>query len=244
MPQIVSFGQSDVGLYRSNNEDAFFVSTEFRLNVLADGMGGAAAGEIASKIFTETAVEVFSGARARSAEEDLKLIHKSYALANSRILSHTEENPHHLGMGCTAEILSFCDREFTLGHIGDSRIYLYRNAILTQLTRDHSYVQSQVEQGLMTPLEARTHRLRNVILRAVGTTEDLPADLIRGSVSPGDLFLVCSDGLTDMVDDEDIEKALSLPSSIAAKVETLVDYAKGAGGRDNITVILTEILEE
>ncbi len=244
MAQIVSFGQSDIGLRRSNNEDAYFIGTELRLNVLADGMGGAAAGELASKIFIDTAVEVFSRANTRSAEKDLKLIHECYHLANSRILSHAKENPHHLGMGCTAEILSFCNNEFTLGHVGDSRIYLHRNSVLVQLTRDHSYVQSQIEQGFMTPLEARSHPLRHVIMRAVGTTKDLTVDLIRGTVLPGDLFLVCSDGLTDMVDDEDIERALYLPSIIPAKVEALVDYAKAAGGRDNITVILTEILDE
>jgi serine/threonine protein phosphatase PrpC len=242
MDNIIAFGKSDPGLKRPNNEDAFLIRPELGVSVLADGMGGAAAGELASQIFIETAQELFSGPPAPTDEACFQLLQRAYELANERILDHVRAHPDHRGMGCTAELLIFCNNKFALGHVGDSRTYLHRKGQLKQLTRDHSLVQDQVDQGLITPLEARTHRLRHVILRAVGTTDALAVDFIRGSIFPGDLFLLSSDGLTDMVDDSAIFEVLALPIGLAGKVEWLIESAKSAGGYDNITVILSEIV--
>jgi protein phosphatase len=243
MPRVHSIGRTDMGLRRKNNEDAFHVDGNLGLCILADGMGGAAAGELASQIFAQTAVEVFSGLRTTNEDENLVLLQQAYQQANERILSHVKENPGHTGMGCTAEVLRFFDERFAIGHVGDSRTYLFRNSELRQLTRDHSLVQDQVDQGLITREEARRHRLRNVILRAVGTKEDLAVDLVRGRVFPGDLFLLCSDGLTDMVEDWMIVRVLSRKTTILEKADQLIELANRAGGNDNVTVVLSEVIQ-
>lgn len=241
-PQIASFGKSDRGLKRSNNEDTFLVRPELGLCLVADGMGGAAAGELASGIFAETTLEVFSKAKRQSEQEILEIVQRVFAWANERILNHVKENPHHQGMGCTAELVAFSDDSFVLGHIGDSRTYRLRTGQLKQLTQDHSLVQDQVDQGLITPAEARNHPMRNVILRALGVNESLALDLLRGKTLSGDVFLLCSDGLTDMVDDALIQEVLSSTMALPQKVEKLIELANTAGGYDNITVVLSEVV--
>ena len=151
------------------------------------------------------------------------------------------ENPSHKGMGCTAELLAFYDGGFILGHIGDSRTYRFRRGQLEQLTDDHTLVQQQVNEGLISPGNARHHPLRNVILRAVGLKKELALDVLRGKTATGDLFLLCSDGLTDMVEDDKIWEILLSDFDIHRKTEKLIEIAKAAGGHDNITVVLTAI---
>ncbi len=241
MSRISPFGKSDVGLRRSNNEDSFIMSPDLGFLALADGMGGAAAGEVASQIFVDTAMDVFSRDAKDSEQEPVEMIQETFLLANERIHAHVRDNPHREGMGCTAELLAFQDRNYSLGHVGDSRTYLYRQGILRQLTQDHSLVQDQVNQGLITPAEARRHPLKNVILRSVGVSERLAVDLLRGRNFPGDIFLLCSDGLTDMVEDPSIREILALPRNLPQKVEMLIESAKSAGGYDNITIILCEV---
>ena len=241
-PRIISFGTSDPGRKRPNNEDALVVMPELDLCVVADGMGGAAAGELASRALADTALELFGNAADRSEQDTLDLVQKVFRLANERILRHVTEHPHHQGMGCTAELLTFTDQLYVLGHVGDSRTYLFRKGQMKQLTRDHSLVQDQLDQGLITLAESRKHPLRNVILRAVGTSEDLAVDLVRGRIFPGDLFLLCSDGLTDMVEDHAIREVLAASLSLARKGEKLIDRANSAGGHDNVTVVLSEVL--
>jgi len=246
MLKIACCGKSDVGMKRTNNEDAFLVEVDLGLTGLADGMGGAAAGEIASHFFTDAAIEVFSDLTVNTGNKSdaLDPIGRSFDLANRRILSHVEENPAHRGMGCTAELLALNKRSYYLGHVGDSRTYLFRAKELRQLTRDHSFVQDLVDKGVITPEEARTHRMRHVIMRAVGTGESLAVDLMKGEVEPGDLFLLCSDGLTDMVEDDVIRQILSMPMELSRRAGELIEAAKSAGGFDNITVVLSEVLSE
>ncbi len=241
MLQIYSFGQSDRGLKRSNNEDAFLVNPERGFFLVADGMGGAAAGEVASQIFADTAFEILTKKGGRSGQKMHQLIQRVFGLANERILNHTKQNPQHRGMGCTAELLMLYDQNYLLGHVGDSRTYLLRQNQLRQLTRDHSVVQDQIDQGTITSAEAKIHPLRNIILRAVGDEESIAVDLVRGRTSPGDLFLLCSDGLTDMVENPSIQNILSLAIRLDQKSEKLVELAKSAGGHDNITVVLCEV---
>ncbi len=243
MPEINYFGQTDIGLKRGNNEDAYVIEPALDFCLVADGMGGASSGELASRIFAETALEYLAGAEDRSEAEMVDLVQKSFLYANDKILSHIEEHSLYKGMGCTAELVVFTDEGFVLGHVGDSRTYRLRNGRLKQLTKDHSLVQSHINQGLLTPEEARVHPLRNVILRAVGANEKLALDMIRGKALPGDLLLLCSDGLTDMVDDEWIREVLSSNIPLSQKVKSLIGMAKTAGGKDNITVVLSEILK-
>lgn len=217
------------------------VRPELGFCLVADGIGGAAAGELASSIFAETTLEVFSTAQDQSEQETTELVQRAFEWANKRILDHVKENLHHHGMGCTAELVSFSDNGFVLGHMGDSRTYRLRNSQLKQLTQDHSLVQDQLDKGLITPAEARNHPMRNVILRALGVKESLSLDLVKGKTLSGDLFLLCSDGLTDMVDDSLIQEVLSSTMVLSQKVERLIELANSAGGRDNITVVLSEI---
>jgi protein phosphatase len=233
---------SDLGLKRSNNEDAFIALPEIGLCLVADGMGGASAGELASRIFAETASEIFSKGGLQVEQEVVDVVQNAFQLANERILNYARENPDHRGMGCTAEILTFYHENIVVGHVGDSRTYVFRKDALKQLTKDHSLIQNQMDQGLITPIEARRHPLRHVILRVVGVQESLAVDIIRGKALSGDLFLLCSDGLTDMVDDTTIQAVLSSSLGLPQKGEKLVALANAAGGYDNITVTLCEIV--
>jgi len=243
MFSIRAYGQSNPGLKRANNEDAFLVRPDMSLFAVADGMGGAAAGEVASQIFMDTALEVFSAHSNPSEKEMSQWVQEVFRQANERILQYAMENPHHQGLGCTAELITFFDQIYVLGHVGDSRVYLLRNKLLKQLTRDHSFLQEQIDQGLLTPEEAKHHSMRHVILRAVGIDDTLALDLLRGKVFSGDLFLLCSDGLTDMVQDSEIQNILLSSLRLDQKGEALIDIAKSAGGKDNITVVLCEVIE-
>jgi serine/threonine protein phosphatase PrpC len=236
-----SFGKSDIGRKRANNEDSFIINPDLDLFVVSDGMGGEAAGEIASTILAETAVEVFSGANNHSTKHAAELIQKVFTSANQKILDHTKYYPHHSGMGCTAEVLTFSDEEYVAGHIGDSRIYHLRNQKLTQITNDHSLVQKQLDLGLISEPEAKKHPLRNILLRALGSNEPFAVDIIKGNVFVGDIFLICSDGLTSMVKDSVLADVLASSLSVNQKVTRLVQIANNAGGFDNITVVVVQV---
>ncbi len=245
MTKIAISGRTDVGLKRSNNEDTFIVRPDLNFCLVADGMGGAAAGELASRFFAEAALELFSrdNGKPQPKEELPGLVQKAFKLANQRILDHIRKKPGHEGMGCTAELMAFYSGGFVLGHMGDSRAYRFRSGELKQLTHDHSLVQNMVDQGLLTPDQARTHSHRNVILRAVGIERNLSLDLIKGKTQVEDIYLLCSDGLTDMVDDSLIKEVLSSDISLPQKVEGFIELAKLAGGNDNITVVLSQVLQ-
>ncbi len=234
-------GGSHVGLRRRDNEDAYVVRPDLNFCAVADGMGGAAAGEEASRIFVETAEEVFSNTERISQDEGAQLVQKAFSWANERILDHVKRHPEHKGMGCTAELLAFFDSGFVLGHMGDSRTYRLRNGQFRQVSKDHSFVQDQLDQGLISQEEARNHRMRNIVLRAVGVKSELALDVIRGNVYAGDRFLLCSDGLTDMVQDADIEAVLVSGETLARQVDTLIELAKSGGGKDNVTVAIVHV---
>lgn len=241
MTKIRFSGKSDTGLVRRNNEDTFVIEPDVGFCLVADGMGGGAAGELASRIFAESALEVFLDFEDPSEQKVVETVKKAFQMANEKILDYASRNSLHESMGCTAELIVFTGGGFVLGHMGDSRTYRLRNGLLKQLTKDHSLVQDQIDQGAITPEEARNHSLRHVILRAVGAEESLALDLIRGKTYPDDLFLLCSDGLTDMVDDDLIGHVFKSADSLNQKAEKLIELAKSAGGNDNITVVLSEI---
>ncbi len=241
MIKIDSIGKTDTGLKRSNNEDAFHIDEEKGVWAVADGMGGAAAGELASGIFAQAVRDVFSESGTEPGRDPAELIQAVFQSANERIRRHVEEIASHKGMGCTAELLAFSNGEIVLGHIGDSRTYRYRNGGLRQITRDHSLVQEQIEQGFITVQEARKHPLRNVILRAVGISDGFALDIVKVKPQINDIFLLCSDGLTDMIGDEQIRDVMASDSTLEDKADALVELAKAAGGNDNITVVLCRI---
>ena len=238
MADISFFGRTDVGLVRPNNEDALLADNDARFCLVADGMGGAAAGETASRIFVQTVAEVFNGIHAATEKEALEMVQESFLSANDRILDHVKAFPQHQGMGCTAELLVFTGNNFVIGHMGDSRTYRLRGHHLKQLTKDHSLVQDQIDQGIITVQQARSHSMRNVILRAVGVRPSPALDTLRGPVYSGDLFMLCSDGLSDMVEDQVIASVLALELPLSEKVEQLIELAKDAGGKDNVTIML------
>ena len=241
MPPNIFSGQTDIGLKRDNNEDVFLLNTEMDFCLTADGMGGAAAGELASKIFADTAQEIFEGQTDRSQKEVLYRVQKTFQDANQKILEHVVQNKSHKGMGCTAELLAFSDEGFILGHMGDSRTYRLRKGKFEQLTQDHTLVRQQLEDGLISEDQVRHHPLRNIIYRAVGIKHELSLDLTIGKTVKQDLFLLCSDGLTDMIMDDQIQDILCLDNDIHGKIEELIERAKAAGGNDNITVVLATI---
>jgi PPM family protein phosphatase len=239
--EIDAWARSETGFVRPINEDAFRVDLVGGYGAVADGMGGAAAGETASRLFMEAAAEAFQQARDRSEPQTLARVEAAYRLADQRIMEHIRRYPEHRGMGCTAELLAFSDSGYVLGHIGDSRCYRLRDRVLKQLTKDHSLVQKQLDAGIITADRARVHPLKHVILQAVGTGEPLALDLIRGRVAPGDQFLLCSDGLSNLVEDPAIERALESPATLEEKVDTLTEQALENGGLDNVTVVLMAV---
>ncbi|MBU0996149.1 MAG: Stp1/IreP family PP2C-type Ser/Thr phosphatase [Proteobacteria bacterium] len=235
------FGKSDVGLKRECNEDAFAVRPDLNLCLAADGMGGAAAGEVASHIFVGSVLRAFETMAGYSENDITHIIKKAFFLANRDILNHARENPQHKGMGCTAELLAFTDSGFIVGHVGDSRTYRLRDGKLTQLTHDHSLVQEQVDKGLISEAEAKQHAMRNIVLRAIGVDQEISIDLLKGKILSGDQFLLCSDGLTDMISAYDIEKTLITDNDLSTKADTLIELAKSRGGLDNITVVMAAV---
>lgn len=235
------FGMTDAGKRRPLNEDSLLIDVSNHCFVVSDGVGGASAGEVASSIFTTTIADMIKSEAITSAEETVNTIKQGFLTAHSNILKCSNENPHNKGMACTAEVFIVNEDGFILGHVGDSRTYRFRNNKLIRLTKDHSFVQEQLDLGIITPAEAKTHRYRNVISRAVGIDGSINVDIIRGKVRQDDIFMLCSDGLSDMVAEPDISALLIHDISLEDKVTSLVGKANEAGGRDNITIILIQI---
>ncbi len=243
MMRIESCGRTDVGLHRSNNEDAFVSSPELGVLALADGMGGAASGEVASGIFVDTVRERISTVRPFVVAEPEELVRRTFLIANRRIRDLAAREPEHEGMGCTGEMVVFTDDRYVAGHVGDSRVYLFRGGRLRQVTKDHSFVQEQVDLGLLTAEQARVHPYRHMILRAIGIHGSLAVDLISGKAYPDDLFLLCSDGLSEMVGEHLIMERLASDLSLEEKADRLIRDACDAGGQDNVTVVLALVLQ-
>jgi protein phosphatase len=223
--------RTDTGRQRNANEDSVF--TRSPLFVVADGMGGAQAGEVASK----TAVESFD--RELPAGPPERVLRETVEAANRTIHEHAQKDPDLAGMGTTitAAIVDLEAAEVAIGHVGDSRAYRLRGARFERLTRDHSLVEEMRRKGQITEAQAEDHPQRSIITRALGPEPEVEVDLQTVPAQPGDVFLICSDGLTTMLGDEQIGKLLARSTSMQSAVRALVDEANRAGGRDNITVI-------
>ncbi|MGB2954217.1 MAG: Stp1/IreP family PP2C-type Ser/Thr phosphatase [Gaiellaceae bacterium] len=226
---------TDAGRKRRRNEDAHVV--EPPLFAVADGMGGAQAGELASEL-AAAAVKDETGAGHSGEERVLDVIQE----ANRRVYQRSSEDAAASGMGTTMTVALVEDSRVFIGHVGDSRAYLIRAGRLEQLTEDHSLVAELVRSGKLSPEEAETHPQRSVITRALGTDPDVDVDMFSIETAPGDLFMLCSDGLTSMVDDEAILGEIERHrNDLRAAAKSLVRAANRRGGEDNITVVLFEI---
>ncbi len=232
-------------MIRSGNEDNFAVDAgETRgLFIVADGMGGHAAGEVASEMAVDIVRRELVSVRSLDGEDVVQQVASALKLANRAIHDRTLTEVDKQGMGTTASVLLVSGSRYLIGQVGDSRIYLLRDGSLSQLTKDHSYVQEQVDAGFLTPEQARYHPYSNVITRCVGAGRDVEPDIYRGEVRAGDLFLVASDGLTGMVDDRRLSQLLGSRAEPDRKVQALIAEANGRGGLDNITAIIVQVVE-
>ncbi len=241
--QIRVGARTDVGIVRQGNEDNFFAEADTARGVfvVADGMGGHAAGEVASEMAVQIVARnllPLTGVKANGARD---AVQNSLKDANRAIYERMLAETDKQGMGTTASVLVLSDEGYLIGQIGDSRIYLLRDGALTQITKDHSYVQEQVDAGLLTPEQARYHPYSNVITRCVGASDEVEADIYDGEIRPGDVFLLASDGLTGMVDDRRLQQLLLARSGPGRIVDALIAEANNRGGLDNITAIVIQI---
>lgn len=234
-------GLTDVGRQRSRNEDQFLVSVERGLFAVADGMGGHAAGDVASRTAMDT-VDRMVGPPESDVDPDARIeeLVSAARQANREILADAERTPERAGMGTTLTVFATLPDRPTrvVVHIGDSRAYMLRDRALTQLTTDHTWVQRQVELGKLTPRRARVHPYSSVLTRALGAGEADRIDHLAGVAKPGDLYLLCTDGLTTVLEDDTIESILNEDRDLVSAARELVDAANQAGGPDNITVVL------
>ena len=250
--QIVSL--TDSGKIRGHNEDCVESRPELGIVVLADGMGGYNAGEVASGMATSS---ISAGLAETWTREILKKLDRNAAMAlsqsvvqeqaskaNAAIYAAAQKDPHCAGMGTTLVVCLFYDNFVTVGHVGDSRLYRLRDDIFEQVTRDHSLLQEQIDSGLISKEDARSSNNRNLVTRAVGIDPDVETEIHTYDVQEGDIFVLCSDGLNDMIEDEEIQMTLiALRSNLELTAQQLVQAANDAGGRDNISVMLVRVIK-
>ncbi|HEY2978544.1 MAG TPA: Stp1/IreP family PP2C-type Ser/Thr phosphatase [Burkholderiaceae bacterium] len=245
--QLEFFSALDTGRARSNNEDAVRIDEGLALAVLADGMGGYNAGEVASGMATSF-IKAELGRWLQQAAGNATDLDIRRAMdicvdnANRAIFNAANSNPQYAGMGTTLVVGVFRDQRLLLGHVGDSRGYRLRAGKLTQLTRDHSLLQEQIDAGLITPEQAAFSANKNLVTRAVGVEDTVLLETHLHEVMAGDVYLMCSDGLSDMLDDQTISQVLQGCDSLETAGIALIDAANEAGGKDNIAIILARVL--
>ena len=235
--EFISWGaRSDVGLVRGHNEDSFLLRTP--LFVVSDGMGGHAAGEVASSIAVETI-----GERAPGTADDV-LLGAAVEAANANVIKAAEEGVGKPGMGCTATAVLIEKNHMAVAHVGDSRAYVLHHGTLVRITHDHSYVEELVDAGEITADEARTHPSRSIITRALGSDPDMYADHFSLEVNDGDRIILCSDGLSSMISDSEIESLAVSSATPQQAADNLVAAALTAGGADNVTVVVVDVVDD
>jgi protein phosphatase len=238
---ITCAGRTDVGIIRSGNEDSFLMVPERGIFVVADGMGGHAAGEVASDMAVRAIARELGSLRGLRDNDVAERMRSAIVAANASIFQRTLTEHDKRGMGTTVTALVLFNGRFLIGQVGDSRAYLLRDGKLSQITKDHSYVQEQVDAGYLTPEQARTHPYSNVITRCVGANADVTPDIYGGAAKQSDVFLLASDGLTGMLEDYELEQIMQSDRMPQANVDALIDEANRHGGLDNITAILVRV---
>jgi protein phosphatase len=253
--KIQIFGTTDTGRVRQNNEDSIGYDSALGLLVLADGMGGHLGGEVASQVSVDTIVEsvqhslpsINSGEIDPSTGFTLEsvCIQEAIELANDVIYRRSNEEPELRGMGTTIVVLLFYDNRFSLAHIGDSRCYRFRGEKMEQITKDHSLLQELVDRGFYTPEEAKKSLNKNLVTKALGIDPTITPDLQEELVMKNDIYLLCSDGLSDLVEDEFISLTIKrFSDNLEEAAKQLISKANQNGGKDNISVILCRINED
>ena len=247
--------RTDPGMVRSHNEDAVFGDAERGLVILADGMGGYNAGEVASGMATtllsNDLLPIIETCRPQDidAASGKRLAHKhlieEVTLTNDSIYRAAQSQPQYAGMGTTLVVAWFFDNLVTVAHIGDSRLYRLRDGEFQQITRDHSLLQEQLDSGMISAEEARFSQNKNLVTRALGVDPEVELEIHDYDVLPGDLYLLCSDGLNDMVEDEEIGLTVqTLQANLELAGDQLIQMANDNGGRDNVSVILVKVRGE
>ena len=236
---------TDVGRIRAGNEDSLYADAdqERGLFIVADGMGGHAAGEVASEMAVQIVARDMAAVRDLAGPDPLAQMAAALKAANRAIYERTIVEADKQGMGTTASCLTMGRGRWIIGHIGDSRIYLFRDGALRQVTKDHSYVQEQVDAGFLTPEQARYHPYSNVITRCVGANAEVEADVLHGELQNGDVFLLASDGLTGMVEDPQLKKILETRQTPGRMVDAMITEANRRGGLDNITAVVVQVVQ-
>ena len=249
--------RTDVGQIRDHNEDFIFADVSRGIAILADGMGGMNAGEVASSMAVHVVMDELIGfvdgtstLQSADTEEgdlrssDKRVMQTTVEKANSAVFHVSQTQPQCRGMGTTIVSALFQDNKIIVGHIGDSRMYRFCNGELEQITKDHSFVQELIDKGLYTKEEARTSSQKNVVTRAVGIAPSVEVEVNEHDALPGDLYLLCSDGLTDLVTDKDIQKTMDLfGRDLDGMAAQLIEIANASGGKDNISVILVQVVK-
>ncbi|HEY2498346.1 MAG TPA: Stp1/IreP family PP2C-type Ser/Thr phosphatase [Candidatus Angelobacter sp.] len=244
-------GQTDVGCVRANNEDNFGYDSRYGIFVVCDGMGGQAAGEVASKMgvdallsyFRDEASTAFHSLNGQNGSLGATQLANAIKVANQKIFKAGQEQHGRSGMGSTIVAALVRGNSLAIGHVGDSRIYLIRQETIQQLTQDHSLVMEQVRRGYITLEQAQKSEMQNIILRALGSEEAVEADVEDLVAVPGDILLMTSDGLTRHVQDEEILSIVETTSSLKQACSELVKMARERGGDDNITCLLVRIVD-
>lgn len=244
-------GRSDVGRVRPSNEDSFGFDLRQGVFVVCDGMGGHAAGEVASKIAVDTVLSYFRDKEPLAADASLvdaplgaKMLSDAVNKANETILEYAAGHATASGMGTTLVAARFVDGKFTIAHVGDSRIYLLRGGSLLQLTEDHSLVMEQVRRGILTVEEARKSSAQHIITRALGTEDNSPPDLAEFPAEEGDILLLTTDGVLRHLEDDQIQNILSHTTPLQTVCDKLIEAALEAGGEDNATCLLILVRSE
>jgi len=242
-------GLSDIGLQRKHNEDALDFDASAGIMVLADGMGGHQAGEVASEIAVLSILadlqfhfkKKFQFINRQKKETETQVIYKAVHRTNSLIYNISQTQPRFTGMGTTLLLSVFSKNKVFVGHVGDSRLYRLRNQQFDLLTEDHSIVQAQINCGWMTPEQAKISSSKNLVTRALGLGEEVELTLNSFEVEVDDLYLLCSDGLTDFVADHDVAFILNQPENLQTMAKNLIQLTLKQGGKDNISVILVRV---
>jgi serine/threonine protein phosphatase PrpC len=241
--QLIYACRTDVGMVRVGNEDSMFADANPYRGVfmVADGMGGHAAGEVASAMAVQIVTRDIAQLHDVAASDAPETLRGALQDANRAIFNRTIAELDKQGMGTTASVLVLSGTRYLIGQVGDSRIYRVRKGVLEQLTKDHSYVQEQVDAGYITPEQARYHPYSNVITRCVGASPEVEPDVYAGELQVGDVFLVASDGLTGMLEDAQLHRLMVGRSSPGRLVDALVGEANRRGGLDNITAVVVQV---
>lgn len=229
------FARTDAGLLRPINQDCYYLPQgQERFAMVADGMGGHQAGEVASRL----AVETMTVALRKAGTPDESQMHAAISEANRVVFESSRAHVEQEGMGTTLTAIWYDDAQLVLGHVGDSRAYLLRDGHIRQVTVDHTLVNELVSSGEITAQQARSHPQRHFLLRSLGTSRFLRPDVARHARRPGDVWLICSDGLSNLVEDAELESVLNRVDNVKDRVETLLGMALARGGQDNITLIV------